>query len=134
MKMTIAPTITAVLVCKQSGTTATPYSFSVTLAQQPTIIIAGSVILSSPIVPLGVIHHLVYRTDGVNAKIFLNGVQANTAAYAPAMATTADAVTLGNNIALSRQFNGTIYTVRMYNRALTDAEILQNYSADKNNS
>jgi len=46
------------------------------------------------------------------------------------MATNANPVTVGNNDSLSRQFNGIIQTVRIYNRGLTDAEIRNNVSAD----
>ena len=35
------------------------------------------------------------------------------------------------NIAYSEFFNGTIYSVRIYNRALTDEEVMQNYKIDK---
>ena len=41
-------------------------------------------------------------------------------------------VTIGNRVTLDRPFNGTISYVTIYNRALSDMQILQNYNATKN--
>ena len=94
----------------------------------------GEIISASA--PANKIVNAVYTYDGVNAKLYIDGVLASTVAY------TTDPSYPGSgnrNLALGRwgfpsyerYFNGNIYQASIYNRALTASEILQNYNAKR---
>ncbi len=72
-------------------------------------------------------HHVAGTYDGATLKIYVDGVlQPTTAAHAGQIAASAITVTLGkDNTNNGRYFTGTIDDARIYNRALTDAEILK---------
>lgn len=73
-------------------------------------------------------YNLTVTFSGGTAKLYLNGVLNNTTTYTPAnlnypltvFTAGARTNTLGN-----------IYSVKIYNRVLTDSEIIQNYNIDK---
>ena len=68
--------------------------------------------------------------DGLNRKIYLNGVQKATDTATPTV--ILGNVTIGDEIpGQDGFFNGEVYSVRIYNRALTDEEIKNNYNVDK---
>jgi len=87
--------------------------------------------------PANKIVNAVYTYDGVNAKLYIDGVLASTVAY------TTDPSYFGSgnrNLVLGRwgypgyerYFNGNIYQASLYNRALSASEISQNFNATKN--
>lgn len=68
--------------------------------------------------------------DGVNRKIYLNGVQKAIDTATPNV--ILGNVTIGDEIPNQDGFfNGKVYSVRIYNKALTDEEIKNNYNIDK---
>ena len=71
--------------------------------------------------------------DGLGLKIYQNGilVASNNTAYGGA--TTSDPVYIGTPVAggVTEIFDGSIYSLQVYNRALTPQEILQNYNTIK---
>ncbi len=68
--------------------------------------------------------------NGVNRKIYLNGVQKVTDTATPNV--ILGNVTIGDEIpGQDGFFNGEVHSVRIYNRALTDEEIKNNYNVDK---
>ena len=76
--------------------------------------------------------HVLVTYDQVNAKVFINGAEASSSPYTDAIITTADVVEIG------RYFGDSVYALsfpiaqpRIYNRALTAAEVLQNYNSGK---
>lgn len=78
------------------------------------------------------IYYIVWRWNvGGSAYIFVNGTQILSSASQPAYFGT-------QNIGISRSYNlengsfgGRIYMTRIYNRALTDAEVLNQYNFEK---
>jgi len=78
-------------------------------------------------------HHIVGTYDGVNRKLYVDGVLRDSDAYSAAMESSDAPVEIG------RYFHGDPFTTedtiaqpRIYNRALTAAEVLQNYNSGKN--
>ena len=71
--------------------------------------------------------------DGQLSKIYINGVLNNTTDFgsiSPISPTSTD-LSIGDNFGWNRTFNGTIYSTKLYNRALSAAEVLQNFNATK---
>ena len=129
------PSTSGRIIDKETTTGTTPYSFFILATKYLTFYVAGvAVVQSANTLTLNTPTHYVVTTDGTNANIYVNGVLDNHAAYTGTLVTNAYDVTLGNNTALNRQFGGIIYLTRIYNRALTATEVLQNYSASRNNS
>lgn len=126
------PITTAVLIAKETGTTSTPYVLGITATGGLVFFIAGVAIAYSAVLATQTWLHCVVRTNGTNVTFYVNGVVNGTPiANAATMATNTNNVTIGNNDALSRQFGGVMRCARIYNRGLTVAEILNNYSAEK---
>jgi len=76
--------------------------------------------------------HIVGTYDGTNVTLYINGVQVNQAART-AIDTTNDLVkTIGRDTTTTRNYKDQIAQPRIYNRALTDDEVEQNYNAGKN--
>lgn len=73
---------------------------------------------------------LIWNTVTNNAIGYLNGnLKFNTShTY---WATTLPAIAIGNGFSSARYFKGNISSVGIYNRALTAAEVLQNYNVTK---
>lgn len=75
-------------------------------------------------------YHLVYTYDGTTFRLYKNNVQVGT------LVATVTLPTLGTTHGLApggvEYFEGNMYAARYYNRALTAAEILQNYDALRN--
>jgi hypothetical protein len=129
------PALTATMMAKETGNSATPWAFTMTATGGIQIFIGASIVLfSSGVQPLNTTVHVTWTYDGVNNLVYINGKLDNTSARTGALPTAAVPVTIGNATTTIRAFENTIYTERLYNRALTAAEVLQNYSADKNNS
>lgn len=78
--------------------------------------------------------HVVAFVDGTTSKIFLNGVQTGTngpAGYIYASASAKQIGMLRYNSSLLRPLHGSIDNVRIYNRALSAAEVSKVYQAEK---
>ena len=67
--------------------------------------------------------HLAATYDGATLRFFVNGTQVATLAVAGSIATSAGALRIGGNTVWSEWFTGLIDDVRIYNRALTQAQI-----------
>jgi hypothetical protein len=83
-------------------------------------------------------YHIVAVIDFTNSimKAFINGTQdATTNALSGAGSTSSDAVYIGNRNtgAGSSDYSGRIAQIRYYSKALSAAEVLQNYNATKTN-
>jgi hypothetical protein len=70
--------------------------------------------------------------NGTSISAYLNGVFINSGVKTGPLNTADTGVLeIGKDDTLSRFFNGTIAQASMYNRALTAAEVLQNYNATR---
>jgi hypothetical protein len=67
--------------------------------------------------------HLATTYDGATLKMFVNGVQVSSKAVAGNMLTSTGALRIGGNAIWGEYFSGLIDEVRIYNRALSAAEI-----------
>ena len=74
--------------------------------------------------PLNTWTHLAVTYDGATMRMFVNGVQVATRARTGAIPASAQALRIGGNSVWSEFFQGRIDEVRIYNRALTAAEIV----------
>jgi hypothetical protein len=74
-------------------------------------------------VPLNTWTHLAVTYDGATLRMFVNGVQASSLAVAGSVAVTSGTLRIGGNSVWGEYFKGVIDEVRIYNRALTAAEI-----------
>jgi hypothetical protein len=77
-------------------------------------------------------YHICMTYDGTNASFYLNGSFLSTQTIGTNGINNGVSL-LGSytSSALSETFNGTIGSARIYNRALTATEVLQNYNAQK---
>ena len=88
-------------------------------------------------VPLGLgWKHVAITLDGSSLpRVYFNGQLINSyAGINPRVPTTATYIGRevgGENVGITRAFNGEVGMVQMYSRQLSDAEILQNYNAQK---
>jgi hypothetical protein len=85
---------------------------------------------TSPNFTDGNIHHLVFRHSGSVNQIYFDG-QLLTPDLTAGTQTFTGVGGSGYDIANSPVFGGNIYTNRVYNRALSPSEILQNYQAEQ---
>jgi Concanavalin A-like lectin/glucanases superfamily/Bacterial Ig domain len=67
--------------------------------------------------------HLAATYDGTNLRLYVNGVQASSKAVTGAIKTSTGVVRIGGNNIWGEWFAGIIDEVRIYNRALSTAEI-----------
>ena len=68
--------------------------------------------------------HIATTYDGINQRFFVNGVEVSSRAQAGNMAVGNQPIRIGGNQAFTGEFyNGLIDNVRVYNRALTAAEL-----------
>ena len=76
-------------------------------------------------------HVVMTRTADGTARLFVNGVQVNTTTWAGTFATWNDAMklVLGNVATGDRPWLGELHEVGIYDRALSTAEVQQNFSA-----
>ena len=74
-------------------------------------------------VPINTWTHLAATYDGATLNLFVNGVLTGSRAASGLLAISADALTLGGNDIWGEFFAGAIDDVRIYNRALSGAEI-----------
>jgi hypothetical protein len=70
-------------------------------------------------------YHLVGTYDGAQVKLYVNGELGATLDYAGEIASSEDSVDLGHNSEVTdRLFEGTLDDARIYNRVLSEGEIL----------
>jgi hypothetical protein len=74
-------------------------------------------------VPLNTWTHLAVTYDGSMLRMFVNGVQVSSRALTGSMPATASPLRIGGNSVWGEYYRGLIDEVRVYNRALTGAEI-----------
>jgi hypothetical protein len=73
--------------------------------------------------PLNTWTHLAATYDGANLRLYVNGVQVGSRAQTGNMLVSTRTLRIGGNSVWGEYFNGIIDDVRVYNRALTAAEI-----------
>jgi hypothetical protein len=78
---------------------------------------------ASAATPLNVWTHLAVTYDGAMLRLFSNGAQVAQLAQAGSIAVSTGVLRIGGNAIWSEWFKGLIDEVRVYNRALTAAEI-----------
>ena len=75
------------------------------------------------VIPVNAWTHLATTFDGSTIRLFVNGVQVASVAQTAALAPTADTLQIGADAYVGENFAGLIDEVRIYNRALSAAEI-----------
>jgi concanavalin A-like lectin/glucanase superfamily protein/Big-like domain-containing protein len=91
--------------------------------------LSGNSSVGTSQLPLNTWTHLSATYDGSTMRLFVNGTQVGTRAVAGALTVSTGALHLGGNAVWGEFFTGAIDEVRVYNRALTAAEILSDMSA-----
>lgn len=83
----------------------------------------------------GKIYSIVAKNDGTTSRIYLNNLYENQQSVVPEAYSLMNEISIGNyngrNDNRKDNLNGSIYAIRMYNRALTDEELTHNYEIDK---
>ena len=74
-------------------------------------------------------YNVVGTYDGSNMKIYVNGVLKNTQAQTGTLATNSETAKIGTFQGTNYNLTGRISNVSVYNRALTAAEVSQNFNA-----
>ena len=74
-------------------------------------------------VPVNTWTHLAATYDGTTLRLFANGTQVGSAAMSGTLVKSANALSIGGSLVWGEYFEGLIDEVRIYNRALTAAEI-----------
>jgi hypothetical protein len=69
--------------------------------------------------------HVAATYDGAVLRLYVGGAQVATLAIAGSITTSTGVLHIGGNAVWPEWFNGLIDEVRVYNRALTPAELLQ---------
>lgn len=82
-------------------------------------------------IPENTWHHLVGTWNGVSLKLYVDGVERGSASLASISLGTSPILTIGRAYDGTRYVNDKFASIRVYNRALTSDEILQNYTAQK---
>jgi hypothetical protein len=80
-------------------------------------------ILGASALPLNTWTHLAMTYDGANMRLYVNGALVTTRAATGNIVATGNPLRIGGNAAWGEYFAGQIDEVRIYNRALTQAEI-----------
>jgi hypothetical protein len=75
--------------------------------------------------PLNTWSHLAGTYDGTALRLYVNGTQVASKAVSGIIASSSGALRIGGNNVWGEYFNGSIDEVRIYNRALNQAEIQQ---------
>lgn len=86
---------------------------------------------SNSLMSAGNWHHVVGRYDGSELKIYINGISVGSAS-ASNYVRNPNPMTIGNGYDMTREFNGVIDEVRIWNRSLNDQEIYEQYISNLN--
>ena len=89
----------------------------------PAMSVLGSNIAGTAVLALNTWSHLAGTYDGTNLKIYLNGTQVGIVGKTGTLATTHGTLYLGGDAAFGQYFTGRMDEVRVYNIALTQAQI-----------
>jgi len=84
---------------------------------------ASQSVAGAAALPLNAWTHLAFTYDGATLRLYQNGEQVGSRALTGAITTSSLPLTIGGNAAWGEHFAGRIDEVRLYNRALTAAEI-----------
>jgi uncharacterized protein YjdB len=76
-----------------------------------------------PPLPVNTWAHVAATYDGATLRLYVNGVQVNSQAFSGQMPLSASPLRIGGDSVWGEYFNGAIDEVRVYNRALSAAEI-----------
>src|SRR3989339_24129 len=90
--------------------------------------IASSVEKTWTSADVNVWHHIVGTYDGATMKLYQDGVKAAEIATTGNIDTNTTALNIGRQPSGAGRFSGIIDEVKIYNRALTDAEVLSHYN------
>jgi len=85
--------------------------------------------IDSPVVPLNAWYNLVLTWNSSSMSGYLNGTFLSSSAYVASGSTSL--FTIGSYLGGSQLFYGNISTTQIYNRPLSQAEIIQNFNATK---
>lgn len=77
-------------------------------------------------------NHLVVTKDGTTEKLYINGALVDTETGAATFTASPYSLVIGAQTSYSENWDNQIAQPRIYNRALTAAEVLQNYNSGKN--
>ena len=91
----------------------------------------GDVATISNSINFNTFYNFVGSYDGSYLRLYKNGVLVSTSGYFPSLIFSGNNFNVGGYSADQSFFNGYIYNVIMYNKALSDAEVLQNYNVQK---
>jgi hypothetical protein len=80
-------------------------------------------------VPAGVWTHLAATYDGTMLRLYVNGTLVRSASFPGAVVVSGDVLRIGGNSVWGEYFSGSIDEVRIYNRALSAAEIATDMNA-----
>jgi hypothetical protein len=100
--------------------------YSATTASRPAVYVHTNVdveLNGTAAVPLNTWTHLAVTYDGSTLRMFVNGVQVSSRALTGSMPATSSPLRIGGNSVWGEYYRGLIDEVRIYNRALTGAEI-----------
>jgi prepilin-type N-terminal cleavage/methylation domain-containing protein len=75
----------------------------------------------------GIWYHLAGTYDGSVIRLYVNGIEESNRSYSGTIASSANPLTIGGRFDGSRFFKGSVDEVAIYNRALTDSEIVDRY-------
>jgi hypothetical protein len=92
-------------------------------------------VYSTQVVGDGSWHHIVGTNDGTYSRLYVDGYETGTAKTSAGIATTQDMLCIGNwayVYSSARYLNGSVSNFKVYNRALSETEILTDYFSTKN--
>jgi hypothetical protein len=114
------------VVLKENGTGLAYTLYSANNASRPAGYVQASgefALNGTSAVPVNTWTHLALTYDGAMMRMFVNGVQVSSRAASGSIAVSSGALRIGGNSVWGEYFRGQIDEVRVYNRALTAAEI-----------
>jgi len=109
------------------------YNFSISNTSTFYIYINGNYSISSTTVDNNQWNHIVATYDNTSAIFYKNGIVVNTNSFSHgAVGSNSADLRIGtNHDSLSSKFYGDMGSCKMYSKALTASEVLQNYNATK---
>jgi len=119
------------LIGKTNGSTPRPFDYYLDITSGKPLLFTGSPFfgISSP--TIGVWNFVCVALSSPNCTHYLNGVSNGTTASMSITTNLTNNFLIGSRSDNATRMLGNIGIVNMYNRALTSAEILQNYNANK---